>query len=172
MKPLNIKELKNAYRVFILYFLLLSTVSLFSVGLFFAAQNAYNNLIRDKAEHIDRTMRKRLELNGHLGSILKRFNELSRFTPINAQEINNQSIMMEDIARANFRIKAIIMDEQPLSESFVLYRKISDDITAMTNVQDSLSRSRFQLESIRAQLKSCLNANQSKSNRVNRGIFR
>jgi len=103
--------------------------------------------------------------------ILSRFNELSKFTSINSEEMDNLASMLDDIQNANFKVKDIIK-QGPGTDSFLLYKKMTDDVTQMAGIQDSLFNTRFQLESIKTQLGSCLRVNHSAEKELSLGLFR
>jgi hypothetical protein len=69
-------------------------------------------------------------------------------------------------------IKDIIKQEQPGTSSFLLYKKMTDDVTQMAGIQDSLFNTRVQLESIKTQLGSCLRVNHSAEKELSLGLFR
>ena len=86
--------------------------------------------------------------------------------------MDNQAIMLEDIQKAVVNVKDLLKQQQQGSASFLLYKKMTDDVTQMAGIQDSLFNSRFQLESIKTQLESCLRINHSAENRLSLGVFR
>ncbi|MCX2478060.1 hypothetical protein OQY15_03095 [Pedobacter sp. MC2016-15] len=78
---------------------------------------------------------------------------------------------MGDIQNINFRIKDILKLYPSDAASFQLYQKMTDDITQMAAVQDSLNATKFQIENIRNQLETCLNANHRVEGKLKAGIF-
>lgn len=172
MKPINAKELNKSYKVFSLNFVALSAFSILCVYLFFASQQYDYNLLADNVSQSQQLLAKRKEINTQFDLILLRFNQLSRFTSANSEEMNNQSAMIEDIQNANFKIKDIIKQQQSTASSFLLYKKMTDDVAQMAGIQDSLFTTRFQIESTKTQLESCLKVNHSASAALSGGLFK
>jgi hypothetical protein len=172
MKPINAKELKRSYLLFAVSFIALAGFSIFCLYLFFAAQNYEYSLLQNEANRADRLLSKRKDINTQFDLILSRFNDLSQFSSINSEEMDNQAIMLEDIQKAVVNVKDLLKQQQQGSASFLLYKKMTDDVTQMAGIQDSLFNSRFQLESIKTQLESCLRINHSAENKLSFGIFR
>lgn len=172
MKPINVQELNRSYKVFVVNFILLISFALLCVYFFFAASQYEYAILEDKVKQTDQLLAKRKEINTRFDMVLQRFKELSKYTSINAEEMNNQAILLEDIQNTNFKIKDIIKKQQATSSSFLLYKKMSDDVTQMAGIQDSLFTTRFQIENIRTQLESCLHTNQSAADKLRAGRFR
>ncbi|HMI60697.1 MAG TPA: hypothetical protein VK518_07315 [Puia sp.] len=172
MKPINTKELKRSYLLFAVNFIALAAFSIFCLYLFFAAQDYENKLLQNDADQADRLLSKRKDINTQFDRILSRFNDLSQFSSINSEEMDNQAIMLEDIQKEIVNVKDLLKQQQQASASFLLYKKMTDDVTQMAGIQDSLFNSRFQLESIKTQLESCLRINHSAENKLSFGIFR
>lgn len=172
MKPINAQELTKSYRLFILNFILLTSFALICIYLFFAASKFEYQILEDKVKQTDQLLSKRKEINTRFDMILLKFKELSRYTSINSEELNNQAILLEDIQNNNFKIKEIIKQQQSGTSSFLLYKKMSDDVTQMAGIEDSLFTTRFQIENIRTQLESCLHTNQSAADKLRAGRFR
>jgi hypothetical protein len=171
MKPINAQELNRSYLVFFINFAALVAFSIFCLYLFIAAQNYEYSLLKDDAIRAEKLLLKRKEVNTQFDIILSRFNELSKFTFINAREMDNQASMLEDIQNANLKLKDLINHEQATS-SFLLYKKMTDDVNQMAGIQDSLFITRFKLESYKLQLGSCLKLNHSAENKLSFGSFR
>lgn len=172
MKPINTNELNRSYLMFSFNFIALAAFSIFCLYLFFAAQNYEYSLLQDDANQADKLLSQRKDVIIQFDIILSRFSELSKFTSINSEEMDNQASMIEDIQQANFKIKDLIKQKQPATSSFLLYKKMVDDVTQMTGIQDSLFNSRFQLESIKSQLGSCLKVNHTAETKLSFGGFR
>src|SRR5882757_10289644 len=100
MKPINAKELKRSYLLFAVNFIALAAFSLFCLYLFFAAQDYEYKLLQNDADRADRLLSKRKDLNTQFDLILSRFNDLSQFSSINSEEMDNQATMLEDIHNA------------------------------------------------------------------------
>lgn len=171
MKPINAKELTESYRYFVINFVLLTAMGLTCIYLFFAASKYEYQILEEKVKQTDQLLSRRKEINTKFDMILLKFKELSKYTSINAEELNNQAILLEDIQNNNFKIKEILK-KQPSTSSFLLYKKMSDDVTQMAGIEDSLFTTRFQIENIRTQLESCLHTNQSAADKLRAGRFR
>lgn len=172
MKPINAQELTKSYVHFTINFVLLTLSAIFCVYLFFAASTFEYKLLEDKVKKNEQLLAKRREINTRFDVILMRFSQLSKYTSINSEEMNNQAILLGDIQNSNFKIKEIISKEQSAASSFQLYRKMSDDVAMMAGIQDSLFTTRFQIENIRTQMESCVHTNQSAATRLRAGRFR
>ncbi|WP_158799322.1 hypothetical protein [Pedobacter sp. L105] len=172
MKPINAQELTRSYQLFILNFVLLISFALICVYLFFIASKYEYQILEDKVKKTDQLLSKRKEINTRFDMILLKFNELSKYSSINSEELNNQAILLEDIQNNNFKIKEILKNQQPATSSFLLYKKMSDDVTQMAGIEDSLFTTKFQIENIRTQLESCLHTNQSAADKLRAGKFR
>ncbi len=172
MKPINAQELTKSYKLFIFNFILLTSFSLICVYLFFASSKYEYQILEEKVKQTDQLLSKRKEINTRFDMILLKFNQLSKYTSINSEELNNQAILLEDIQNNNFKIKEMIQKQQSGASSFLLYKKMSDDVTQMAGIQDSLFTTRFQIENIRTQLESCLHTNQSAADKLRAGRFR
>lgn len=172
MKPINAKELKRSYIRFAMNFVVLAAFSIFCLYLFFAAQDYEYQLLRGDADRAGQLLSNRKDINAQFDLILSRFNELSKFSSINSEEMDNQATMLEDIRGATFKVKDLLKQQQRGTASFLLYQKMTDDVAQMAGIQDSLFNTRFQLESIRTQLESCLRVNHSAENKLSLGIFR
>ncbi|HWW41000.1 hypothetical protein [Pedobacter sp.] len=171
MKPINAQELTRSYRIFVLNFILLTSFSIFCVYLFFAASKFEYSLLEKQVKQTDQLLSKRKQINENFDVILLRFKQLSKYTSINSEEMNNQAILLEDIQNANFKIKDLIKEQPPGVGSFLLYKKLTDDVAQMAGIQDSLFTTKFQIENIRTQLESCLKTNQTAAKKIRSGRF-
>lgn len=171
MKPINAQELSRSYRIFIVNFITLSAFTIFCIYLFFVSSKYEYKLLEKEVKQTDQLLLKRKEINMQFDMIILRFKQLSKYTSINSEEMNNQAILLEDIQNANFKIKDIIRKQQQSTGSFLLYKKMTDDVAQMAAIQDSLFTTRFQIENVRTQLESCLQTNRNASQRLSRGRF-
>jgi DNA repair ATPase RecN len=172
MKPINFRQLNKSYLVFFVNFISLGAFSVFCLYLFFLTQGYEYRLLKDNVSEADQLLSKRREVNSQFDLILARFNELSKFSKINSEEIDNQSLMLEQIHDANSKVISIIGQQHSPSESFLLYKKMTDDVAKMAGIQDSLLITRFQLESIKTQLESCVRVNRAATRKLSYGGFR
>ncbi|SEB17756.1 type VI secretion system TssO [Pedobacter hartonius] len=172
MKPINAKELNKSYRVFSLNFLALAAFSILCVYFFFASTQYDYDLLSDNMKKSRQLLARRREINTQFDLILLRFKQLSRFTSTNSEEMNNQSVMIDEIQNANFKIKETIKQQQSTAGSFLLYKKMTDDVAQMAGIQDSLFTTRFRIESTKTQLESCLQVNHSASAALSGQLFK
>ena len=171
MKPINAQELSRSYKVFVLNFVVLTAFTIGCLYLFFLASRSEYHLLENEVKRTDALLLKRKEINTQFDIILLRFKQLSKYTTINSEEMNNQAILLEDIQNANFKIKNIIKEQKSEAGSFQLYKKMTSDVTDMAAIQDSLFSTRFQIENVRTQLESCLGTNQKAINKLRGGHF-
>ncbi|MFC4212425.1 hypothetical protein ACFOWA_14595 [Pedobacter lithocola] len=172
MKPINAFEIKKSYRFFILNFLLLTICAILCIYLFFAASDREYALLEQKVQESEKLTSLRKEINLKFDLILMRFKELSQFRTYNADELSKQAILLGDITDANAKLKELISRKTKDSPSFELYERLNNDVGAMALQQDSLSESRFRIESYREQLNDCARMNKAAANRIRYGRFR
>ncbi|MET4080725.1 putative transcriptional regulator YheO [Pedobacter sp. UYP30] len=170
MKPVNSDDLRASYRKFFLLFALLLTFSVTSVYFYFLTSDREITLLDQKVKESDRLISIRNQINGDLELIVQRLQDLSAFTKMSSTERNNQSMLLNDIQDANQHIKGIIQQNKLPLKSFEFYQKLSDHVAAAAVVKDSLFTTRFQIESARAQLNLCQQANNAAVARL-RGRF-
>lgn len=171
MKPINAQELSKSYRLFIFNFIFLITFAVICVYLFFAASRFEYQLLEKEVKQTDQLLAKRKDINTKFDMILLRFKQLSKYTSINSEEMNNQAIMLEDIQNTNFKIKDIIKKEKSTVSSFLLYKKMTEDVSQMAGIQDSLFTTRFQIENLKTQLDACFKTNSTAARRIRGGRF-
>ena len=172
MKPINDRELKKAYITFGINFLILGLFSILCLYFFFATQRHEYRLLQHEVDDAEQLLSKRKDINTQFDLMQNRFNELSRFSSINAEEMDNQAIMLADIQTSIFKIKDLLKQQHKNTPSFALYQKMADDAAQMAGIQDSLFTTRFQLESVKSQLDACLRLNKSAQDKLSLGIFR
>lgn len=171
MKPINAQELNKSYRLFILNFISLTSFAVICVYLFFAASRFEYELLEKEVKQTEQLLAKRKDINTKFDMILLRFKQLSKYTSINSEEMNNQAIMLEDIQNTNFKIKEIIKKEKSTVSSFLLYKKMTEDVSQMAGIQDSLFNTRFQIDNLKSQLDACFITNSSAARRIRGGRF-
>ena len=171
MKPINAQELNKSYRLFILNFISLTSFAVICVYLFFAASRFEYELLEKEVKQTEQLLAKRKDINTKFDMILLRFKELSKYTSINSEEMNNQAIMLEDIQNTNFKIKEIIKKEKTTVSSFLLYKKMTEDVSQMAGIQDSLFTTRFQIENVKTQLDACFQTNNHAAKKIRGGRF-
>ncbi|QNK63425.1 hypothetical protein H7F33_02635 [Pedobacter sp. PAMC26386] len=171
MKPINAQELNKSYRLFVLNFISLIIFAVLCVYLFFAASKFEYALLEKEVKQTDQLLAKRKDINTKFDMILLRFKQLSKYSSINSEEMNNQAIMLEDIQNTNFKIKDIIKKENTPVSSFLLYKKMTEDVSQMAGIQDSLFTTRFQIENVKTQLDACFKTNTTAAKRIRGGRF-
>lgn len=171
MKPINAQELNKSYRLFILNFISVTIFAVICVYLFFAASRFEYELLEKEVKQTEQLLSKRKDINTKFDMILLRFKQLSKYTSINSEEMNNQAIMLEDIQNTNFKIKDIIKKEKTTVSSFLLYKKMTEDISQMAGIQDSLFTTRFQIENVKTQLDACFQTNNNAAKKIRGGRF-
>lgn len=170
MKPVNSSDLRNAYIRFILYFITLIAFSILAVYFFFLTSNREVALLNERVKESDNLIAVRSDINNNFDIILQRMQQLTQYTRMNSEELNNQNILLNDIQETNLKIQAKLQQNPAPLKSFELYKKLSDNIATAANIKDSLFTTRFQIESLRSQLESCNRTNRSAINKI-RGRF-
>lgn len=168
MKPINAQELSRSYRVFVVNFILLSSFTILCIFLFFVSSKYEYRLLENEVKQTDQLLLKRKEINTQFDIIIFRFKQLSKYTTINSEEMNNQAILLEDIQNSNLKIKDIIKKQQNNANSFLLYKKMTDDVAQMAAIQDSLFTTRFQIENVKDQMDQCIKTNLKISDKIRR----
>lgn len=171
MRPINDRELKKAYITFGINFLVLGLFSLLCLYFFFATQRHEYRLLQHEVDDAEQLLSKRKDINTQFDLMQQRFNELSRFSSINPEEMDNQAIMLADIQASIFKIRDLLKQHKN-TPSFALYQQMADNASQMAGIQDSLFTTRFQLESVKSQLDACLRLNKSAQDKLSLGIFR
>ncbi|MDN5286877.1 MAG: hypothetical protein JWR38_3151 [Mucilaginibacter sp.] len=161
MKPVNIKDLNRAYRIFVLYLIALLLFSVVTVYFFFVTSGREMVLLNAKVKETDQLIAIRNDINNNFELILLRMQQLSQYSKMNSEELNNQSILLSDIQESNQHIQDKLQNNPYPLKSFELYKKLSNNIAMVANVKDSLFTTRFQIESLRSQLESCNKINKS-----------
>jgi hypothetical protein len=166
MKPVNSSDLRNAYIRFILYFAALVAFSILTLYFFFLTSNREVTMLNERVKQSDNLVAIRSDINNNFDIILQRMQQLSQYTKMNAEEMNNQTLLLNDIQESNLKIQDKLHQNPVPLKSFELYKKLSDNISTVANVKDSLYTTRFQIESLRSQLESCNRTNRSAVNRI------
>jgi small-conductance mechanosensitive channel len=170
MKPVNSNDLRNAYLRFILYFVGLIAFSILTLYFFFFTSNREVAMLNERVKESDNLIAVRSDINNNFDIILQRMQQLSQYTKMNAEEMNNQTLLLNDIQESNLKIQEKLQQNPVALKSFELFKKLSDNISTAANVKDSLYTTRFQIESLRSQLESCNRTNRSAVNKI-RGRF-
>jgi len=171
MKPINAAEIRNSYTKFILNFVFLTLFSILCIYLFFAASDYEYTLLDKKVKETEKLSYLRKDINTSFDLILVRFKELAQYRDYNANEMSKQSILLGDIQTANNRIKDLITRKSEASPSFDLYGKLNNNVGAMADLQDSLIKSRGDIQRYKEQINDCHRANQSAANKIRNGRY-
>lgn len=171
MKPINAFEIRKSYRIFLLYFLFLTVSAIGCIYLFFAASDREYVLLEKKVAETEKLTILRKEINTKFDIILLRFSELSKFRNYDANELSKQAILLGDIQDANAKLKDLISRKPVNSPSFELYERLNNNVSALAVQQDSLSNTRFSIESYREQLNNCIRINKTAAAKIRNGRF-
>lgn len=166
MKPVNNNDLRRSYINFILYFAVAIAFSILIVFFFFVTTNREGVLLNERVKESDKLVSARNDINNNFDIILQRMQQLSQFTKMSSEELNNQSLLLNDIQEANLKIQARLQESNAHLKSFELYKKLSDNISVAAGIKDSLQTTRFQIESLRSQLASCNRTNTTAVNKI------
>lgn len=166
MKPVNNNDLRRSYVNFILYFITAVAFTILLVFFYFFTANREVVLLNRRVKESDKMVAVRADINNNFDLILQRLQQLSQFTKMNSEELNNQSVLLNDIQEANLKIQGKLQDNSIGLKSFELYKKLSDNISVAANIKDSLFTTRFQIESLRSQLAACNKTNTTAVNRI------
>jgi len=166
MKPVNINDLNRAYTRFILYFITLLSFSIVVVYFFFATAGHELILLKGRVKKTDDLIALRTDINNTFEVILQRMQQLSQYSKMNSQELNNETLLLNDIQEGNQHILERLQSNPYPLKSFDLYKKLSNDISTIASIKDSLFTTRFQIESLRTQLESCNKVNKSAINQL------
>ena len=166
MKPVNNNDLRRSYINFILYFATVVAFSILIVFFFFVTTNHEVVLLNERVKESDKLVSARNDINNNFDLILQRMQQLSQFTKMSSEELNNQGLLLNDIQEANLKIQARLQESNAHLKSFELYKKLSDNISVAAGIKDSLQTTRFQIESLRSQLASCNRTNTTAVNKI------
>ncbi|MBS7566723.1 hypothetical protein KHS38_20125 [Mucilaginibacter sp. Bleaf8] len=164
MKPINNRDLKSSYLNFILYFVILLFFSVLVVYFFFLTSNREVAMLNNRVKESEKLISVRNDINNNFDIILLRLTQLSQYTKLNSTELNNQSLLLNDIQESNLKIQALLQQNTLPLKSFELYKKLSNNISTVASIKDSLFTTRYQIESLRSQLQSCNKTNTSAIN--------
>ncbi|HMG10259.1 MAG TPA: hypothetical protein VK609_17210 [Mucilaginibacter sp.] len=167
MKPINNTDLNRAYRKFIMYLVTLLGFAIIIVYFFFATSGRELVLLNARAKKTDQLIALRNDINNDFELILLRMQQLSQYAKMNSQELNNQTLLLNDIQESNQHIQERLQSNPYPLKSFELYKKLSNDIETIASIKDSLFTTRFQIESLRSQLESCSRVNKTTINQLN-----
>lgn len=172
MKPVNFNDLNRAYTKFTIYFIILLGFSTLVVYSFFVTSNHELVLLNQRVKKTDQLIALRDDINNSFEVILLKMQQLSQYSKMSSQELNNQTLLLNDIQENNQHIIERLQSNPFPLKSFELYKKLSDDINTIASVKDSLFSTRFQIESLRSQYESCNKVNKTAISQLNSGFHR
>ena len=172
MKPINNRDIFKAYRNFLLLFALLLVFSIIGVYFFFLTSSQEIVLLNKRVIESERLVTIRSDINNDFEQIMQRMQQLSDFSNMSSAELNNQTLLLNDIQEANQRIQNKLQQNEFSLKSFQLYQKLSNNINTAATIKDSLFTTRFMIESARQQLDMCNKTNQSAITKIKRGFTR
>lgn len=173
MKPVNTRELNRAYRTFLFYFLGFIAFALLCVYCFFATSGHELNLITERARQYDQLLYTREEVTSQFDGVLQRMQALSQYVHADATAMNNQAILLNAIESSNQHVKGVLDDATAGTESKAsmgIYRGMTDHVNLLSVMKDSLSQTRFQIESLRSQLDACNHTNKDAAHNLRGGF--
>jgi hypothetical protein len=155
MKPVNIKDLNRSYLIFLLYFVILLIFSILTILFFFSTSDKEVVLLNAKVKETNQLVTVRNDINKNFQVILLKMQQLSEYSKMNSDELNNQTILLNDIQTDNQLIQEKLQNNPYPLKSFELYKKLSNNVVIIATIKDSLFTTRYQIESLRSQLESC-----------------
>jgi hypothetical protein len=155
MKPVNSKDLNHSYLIFLLYFVILLIFSILTILFFFSTSDREVVLLNAKVKETDQLVTVRNDINKNFQVILLKMQQLSEYSKMNSDELNNQTILLNDIQTDNQLIQEKLQNNPYPLKSFELYKKLSNNVVIIATIKDSLFTTRYQIESLRSQLESC-----------------
>lgn len=170
MDPINKREIFNAYRAFIVQFVLLLVFMLCGVFLYIKAAEKEYEILKIKHEEVESLMASRVEINHQFNLINQRFKELNNFSSdLSAQA--KKRVLQTEIEHSSGVVHSLInkmhgKEERP---SIRLYEKLNKDVGYISRLQDSLFTTKNLIESKRMQLKSCMDQNNKANAQIIRG---
>jgi hypothetical protein len=170
MKPINQLELNKAYVNFIVHFVALVLFVLVCISCFFITNRHEMKLLTAQSRAYEKLTYDREEVVQRFDHLLLKFQRLGQYVAADAQELSNQSLLITGVHTDNNKVKGLlsmrkITDEHP---SFELYGTMTRNVMVLASLKDSLSQTRFQMESLRDQLDGCAKSTRDAVKRLNR----
>ena len=160
MKPINAHELNKAYLGFILHFLWLLLFIIFCTIGYFVTNRQELQLLSHSARQYDQLKFTREEVTGDFDQILGHLQSLSQYVRANPEEYSNQEVLMNAVEAGTQHVRGLLETDSLGGPSLDLYRKMTGHVSLLSTMKDSLSQTRFEIESLRAQLGACGKTNQ------------
>ncbi|HEY0273781.1 MAG TPA: hypothetical protein VGC22_11390 [Chitinophaga sp.] len=173
MKPINVRELNQAYLRFVLHFVSLILFVLICIACFFVTSRYEMNLLSQEARQYEKLGYYREEVTHHFDDALVKFKALTQYVNADAQELSNQALLINSIQTDNNKIRGLL-DERKADPSLApapsqdLYEKMTRNVIILASIKDSLSQTRYQSASLRDQLEACSKASHDVIEQINR----
>lgn len=163
MRPINIRELKGAYIGFMAHFLWLLILIILCTVSYFATSRREMELLSKRAREYDQIKYNREEISGRFDNVLWRLRSLTQYVKADPEEYSNQAVLLNAVQAGDQGIRGMLDGESDSLDdpARYLYRRMSGHVVLLTTMEDSLSQTRFQIESLREQLNACSAANQA-----------
>ncbi|WP_291911123.1 type VI secretion system TssO [Chitinophaga sp. CB10] len=157
MKPINLQELNRSYFKFIIHFVILILFVLMGVACFFFTGRHELRLLGEQSRTYDQLTYYREEVTSRFDNVLLKLRSLSQYVNADAQELSNQALLINGVQSDNNRVRGLLDERRQLTvaPSYELYGKMTRNVMVLASLKDSLSQTRFQMESLREQLEAC-----------------
>lgn len=169
MKPINLHELNRAYFNFIIHFVILILFVLIGVACFFFTSRHELQLLGEQSRSYDQLAYYREEVTNRFDHMLVKFRSLTQYVNADAQELSNQALLINGVQADNNRVRGLLDERRQLEivPSYELYGKMTRNVMVLASLKDSLSQTRFQMESLREQLEACDNSTRKAMKKLN-----
>lgn len=169
MKPINLHELNKAYFKFIIHFVILILFVLVGVACFFFTSRHELKLLGEQSRSYDQLAYYREEVTNRFDNVLLKFRSLTQYVNADAQELSNQALLINGVQSDNNRVRGLLDERRQMNvvPSYELYGKMTRSVMILASLKDSLSQTRFQMESLRDQLESCSKSTKKAMDKLN-----
>lgn len=169
MKPINLRELNKAYFSFIIHFVVLILVVLVCVACFFFTNRHELKLLAGQSRAYDQLAYYREEVTSRFDHMLVKLKALTQYVNADAQELSNQALLINGVQADNNKVRGLLDERKDLDviPSYELYGKMTRNVMVLASLKDSLSQTRFQMESLREQLNACDKSTQAAMKKLN-----
>lgn len=172
MKPINVRELNKAYFKFVVHFVSLILFVLICIACFFITSRYEMNLLTQQSRQYEKMGYYREEVTHHFDDALVKFKTLTQYVNADAQELSNQALLINNIQSDNNKVRGLL-DERKADVTLLLapsqdfYEKMTRNVVILASIKDSLSQTRYQMESLREQLERCSKASKDAMDKIN-----
>jgi hypothetical protein len=156
MKPLNIITLKSSYMSFLTHFSLLILFTIICIFFYYQAKNVDFLLINKRLELINKQEEARKEVDAELLMIRAKLASISRTHSTDYDDLDNQYVALALVKEKSSKISKLLGNMDTNTLRYGMYQRLSEDLTPMVVMQDSLFTTRFEIQSIKDQLDVCL----------------